>query len=115
MLTIMSRHTLNDGITPDPRITNYTFHWHAFHLGPPTKIIGAYYRQEITWEEFSKSYLDYVSSDSLCKSTIELMIELSKYHDIEFVCIEETSEKCHRRLLAEWLNGRYRNLNIVIE
>lgn len=43
-ISIMSRHTLEDGKTPDSRITPNHFDLHLPILAPHPKDVGAYYR-----------------------------------------------------------------------
>ncbi|MBI5803556.1 hypothetical protein HY448_02625, partial [Candidatus Pacearchaeota archaeon] len=46
-ISVMSRHTLNDGITPDERITSEKFNLHVPELAPPLKLIGDYYKRNL--------------------------------------------------------------------
>jgi len=43
-ISIMSRHTLDDGKTPDERITSDKFNHHWTIFAPPLKLIGSYKR-----------------------------------------------------------------------
>ena len=99
-ISVMSRHTLNDGLTPNPQITNSLFDIHLPEFGPPPKLIGKYYRQEIAWVEFAELYQEYVKSDML-KVLLDDIIVLSKEMDVVLLCIEDVPDFCHRRLLVE--------------
>lgn len=110
-ISVMSRHTLNDGKTPDPRITEELFHVHLSHLGPDPKEIGAYLRKEITWEEFTKAYLEKLLSKP-ASIGVEMIAKGAIEGNITLLCIEETAEKCHRRLLAEECKRRFLVLQI---
>ena len=113
LISVMSRHTLEDGITPDERIIegiNYD-EWKA-EFAPPAKLVWAYYRKEISWEEYEKKYLEFLRS----KELIEKVISFAKRCIEEIIileCIEDTSEKCHRRILAEELQRHQSELKIV--
>lgn len=98
-ISVMSRHTLNDGKTPDPQITREVFDVHIPELGPPPKLIGSYYRGEINWPDFEKAYILHLQSDDM-QLLLKRLIELSKKIDIVLLCIEETPDFCHRRLIA---------------
>ncbi|PJE58491.1 MAG: hypothetical protein COU81_00380 [Candidatus Portnoybacteria bacterium CG10_big_fil_rev_8_21_14_0_10_36_7] len=59
----MSRHTKEDGITPDERIIEgVSFDEWRKEFAPPEKLVGAYYRNELSWEDFEKKYFDFLRS-----------------------------------------------------
>lgn len=43
-ISIMSRHTLNDGVTPDPRLTPDLYDEHRPVLAAPARAVGGYYK-----------------------------------------------------------------------
>jgi len=47
-ISVMSRHTLNDGITPDPRIQVYGFNEWLLKVAPPSVLIGDYYKRGLS-------------------------------------------------------------------
>ena len=98
-ISVMSRHTLNDGMIPDSRIQ--TCHFHIPKFGPSPKLIGAYYRDEIDWSVFEKKYLAQIRSTQEIISIIKFFAEFALSHTITFLCVEEKPDFCHRRLLAE--------------
>jgi len=99
-ISVMSRHTLPDGKTPDRRIKKENLDGHLSQLGPSPKLIGDYYKRGLSWEEFKERYLEEIRCESKLSivKTLALMANLS---DITILCIEESHEKCHRKLLAE--------------
>lgn len=101
-VSVMRRHkkTLpNDGIPGEEIDTvNYDLWWKE--LAVPGKIVGAYYRQEKTFVELEKEYLEYLRSPEI-NQLLLLLIELSKLINVILMCIEDTPEKCHRRILIE--------------
>ena len=99
-VSVMSRHTLADGKTPDPRITSSSFDRKMTSLAPPDKLVGAYYRGEVSWEEYAKQYEDHlhIPDNRLFLSNIARQALIQ---DITLLCVEDTPDKCHRRLLAE--------------
>jgi Uncharacterized conserved protein len=99
-ISIMSRHTLNDGVTVDPRITAGIFDEWIKELAPPDTLIGTYYKRGLPWEEFEKQYLEFLREPKK-QSRVKQLIELAKTRDITLLCVENTPEHCHRRLLAE--------------
>ncbi len=98
-VSVMSRHTLNDGVTPDARIKSCHFHIPKF--GPSPKLIGAYYRNEIDWNIFEKRYFNQIRSKPEVISNLRFFIEYATGYAVTFLCIEEKPDFCHRRLLAE--------------
>lgn len=111
-ISIMSRHTLNDGTTPDLRITkdSYDEWWKIF--APPEKLIGSYYKRGLPWEDFERGYFEYLNS---IKQDVESLALSALGADVRILCIEEAPEKCHRRLLAERCKNIYPELQILLE
>lgn len=103
-ISVMSRHTLNDGKTIDHRIDGQ-FDEHQWALGPNGKLIGNYYKppehpERIDWDEFEKGYVAWIRrSDRI--PLVRLLAFRASQSDLTIMCIEETPERCHRRLLAE--------------
>ncbi len=100
-ISVMSRHTLQDGKTPDKRIVpgkNYDI-W-VKELGPPGELVGSLYSEKIDWEEYSLKYLGYLGRKDV-SGWVEALATDSLVKDITILCIEPSADKCHRRLLAE--------------
>jgi uncharacterized protein YeaO (DUF488 family) len=99
-ISVMSRHTLNDGITPDMRITSETYNCWYRELSPPEKLVGAFINQKISWEQYTNSYIKYLREPSIYPKVIALANKgLNK--NLTLLCVEESANRCHRRLLAE--------------
>jgi hypothetical protein len=122
IISVMSRHTLNDGKTPDTRIVegvNYDEYEKWKPLRPNGALVGWWYRQlgELERGEFTEAQKAEVKAqlwrtiftrDYLCQFedpvAKNMLIELARQALTEnrtVVCIENTPEYCHRRLLAE--------------
>lgn len=100
-ISVMSRHTLLDGQTPDQRIIEgESYVWWWPELGPPAVLIGSYYKRGLPWEEFEKQYREHLRKPELI-SKIDQLIEMARLQSAIVLCGEATPEKCHRRLLAE--------------
>lgn len=113
-ISVMSRHTLRDGKTPDPEITNEMYDEWRKELGPPPKLIGAYYRHEISWDEFARSFREYLALPSV-ESLLRDLITLAHNSSVTILCVEDTPEYCHRRLIAEQCSLLNSTLTIIIE
>jgi len=111
-ISVMSRHTLNDGVTPDPRITKDSYDEWLKELGPHSRLIGKYYRNKIPWEEFEQTYLGIIRYSSLNKK-VESLAKRAMKEDITLLCIEEGADKCHRRILA--VACKMHELNLEVE
>ena len=113
-VSVMSRHTEDDGKNPDPNILEgVTFDEWEKKLGPPQKLIGAYYRGGKIWDPFENGYLAHIRSDEI-KPLVENLARDAKTQDITVMCKELTPEHCHRRLLAEECKKHEPSLEIVL-
>lgn len=98
-VSIMSRHTLDDGVTPDERLDGRC-DIHMSILGPSGKLIGKYKRKEISWLEFELAYLDELRRAPKIR-LVRLLTRFARIQNITTLCIGDTAEFCHRRVLAE--------------
>lgn len=99
-ISIMSRHTLNDGVTPDKRIVSGSYDVHLSVLAPSLKLIGAYYKESLAWGVFENRYLEEIRHPQKF-SIVQVLSRLALATDVTLLCIEDCSDRCHRRLLAE--------------
>lgn len=113
-ISVMSRHTLNDGVTPDQEIRPALYDLWLPELAPPPCLVGAYYKRGIGWEEFSDKYLNYIQISEIEEKAI-LVAETAMHENITLLCIEERPEQCHRRLLANRLEELRPGLIIAID
>ncbi len=97
-ISVMSRHTLDDGKTPDLRIKSWDVHYPL--LGPSPRLIGEYKRGCMSWAKFARRYRLEIR-DSFKLPNVLLLARFAFDNDVTILCIEETAEYCHRRLLAE--------------
>lgn len=96
----MSRHTLNDGTTPDPTITTNMFDEWLPILAPPAGLIGDYYKRGIAWEEFAQRYTEHIGEGE-AYDTLARIARQAVRANVTVLCTETSSQYCHRRLLAE--------------
>lgn len=108
----MSRHTLNDGTTPHPEITESSYDEWQKVLAPAPRLVGAYYRKELDWEEFAAKYTESLSSGEKSAAVLELA-QRALHQTIIIMCIEASPERCHRRLLAEECKRRMPELTVI--
>ena len=113
-ISVMSRHTLNDGITPDPEITRESFDEWWQNVSPEPSLIGSYYKRGLSWEKFAERFKEFLSSSEIQERLKEL-ISLSRKGNVTILCVEKSPEFCHRRLIGEECRKLEPSLNVVIE
>ena len=85
-ISVMNRHTLTDGITPDLRMSG-RFDEHLKILSPPAKLLGDYYKRGLTWEEYELKYNTHLKKEKVIEAIHEL-IKRSKNERITLLCVE---------------------------
>lgn len=81
---------------------------HRTDFAPTRELLDAYRKGKMSWDEYEKEY------ENLLKSRkIEEKISVADLNNICLLCSEDTPEKCHRRILAEYLRGFYPEIEIV--
>ncbi|MFQ3597147.1 MAG: DUF488 domain-containing protein [Chloroherpetonaceae bacterium] len=81
---------------------------HNLLLAPSKEILEDYRNKKITWEQYEQKYL------SLLKErAIEKQIDFNKLHQSCFLCSEHLPERCHRRLLVEYIKPFHSGIEIV--
>jgi uncharacterized protein YeaO (DUF488 family) len=113
-ISIMSRHTLADGKTPDERISASSFFLWWRKLAPPPKAVGAYYRKEIGWSRFERLYAEHLGTPEIV-TELKCLAKLASTTNVTVMCVEEDCRKCHRRLLAEHLHALYPEVEIRLD
>ena len=112
-ISIMSRHTLDDGITIDPDITPELYdEWCP--LLSRGQLVGLLKRGEISWSVFQERFEWYLESPKV-QSALYSLAKLAERQDVTILCVEETPEHCHRRLVAEACKKINPALEVIIE
>lgn len=112
---IMSRLTQDDGTTPvKDLVEGELFDYWAKILAPPPKLVGSWYRQEIDWNEFSRQYLHHLSREDIMLH-VSRLAQQALEGDMTILCVEETPDNCHRKLLAEECKRLDERIGVVIK
>lgn len=111
-ISVMSRHTLNDGETPDVRITPDSYDAHHVVLAPSPQLLGDYYKRGLIWNEFEKRFRAEIAHPEAL-NLLRMIAELAHTQNITLLCKEEGPELCHRRILAEECNRLSPSLVVV--
>ncbi|MCA9348896.1 DUF488 domain-containing protein [Candidatus Saccharibacteria bacterium] len=110
----MSRHTLEDGATPDPEIHDDLYDEWWPELAPPARLVGAYYKRGLSWREFEQEYQNFLRRPEVARKITEL-IDLARNCTVTILCVEDKPDQCHRRLLAEACLEAANDLEVVIQ
>jgi len=81
---------------------------HNIDLAPTKELLSLYREKKLTWEEYSDAYLNLLDNRKIAQK-----INIEKLHENCLLCSEHTPEKCHRRLLAEYLKHVREEVNII--
>jgi uncharacterized protein (DUF488 family) len=81
---------------------------HKIDLAPTKEMLSAYRDKKMTWLEYEIQYLNLLDMRNISKK-----INLDGLHENCLLCSEHTPEKCHRRLLAEYLRNVRTDIQII--
>ncbi|MDR2933898.1 MAG: DUF488 domain-containing protein [Rickettsiales bacterium] len=77
-------------------------------LAPTKELLTAYKDGTIDWQGYEK-----VFNGLICERKIEKLFTVENLDGMCFLCSEKNSEKCHRRLVAEYLSVHFDDVTIV--
>lgn len=81
---------------------------HMALLAPTKEILEAYKKHNGDWSVYEQKFLDLMSSrrieDALSKEFLD---------NVCLLCSEDEPHHCHRRLIAEYLNSKWQNIQIT--
>ncbi len=78
-------------------------------LTPTPEILGKYRKQKGGWQTFEQEFLDLITGRKIEQKLNRKLFELPTV----MLCSEHTAERCHRRLVAEYLQKRWGNITIT--
>ena len=81
---------------------------HELNFAPTKELLGKYRKKEITWEEYTEEYVNLLETRN-----IRQMVEIESLHECCLLCSEHSPQKCHRRLLAEYLQASNPDIQII--
>ncbi len=112
-ISVMNRHTLNDGVSPDLRITTELYTEHVQKLAPSSKLVGDYYKRGLSWELYAERFRKEILDGKM--DEIRSLTAKAQKGNITILCIEDTPEFCHRRLIAEICREIDPTLEIIVK
>jgi uncharacterized protein (DUF488 family) len=81
---------------------------HNIDFAPTKELLSKYRKHEISWEQYEIEYLNILDMRKIAQKTnVDLL------HENCLLCSEHTPEKCHRRLLAEYLKQVKNDIQII--
>ena len=80
---------------------------HLPELAPTQDMLDEYKKRKGDWQTYEKRFLDLME-----QRQIELTVDKSVIKDSCLLCSEDKPHHCHRRLVAEYLNRRWGNIDI---
>ena len=82
---------------------------HETLLAPTEEMLKEYRDKKIAWQEYEKRFLGLMEQRSIeSRVPRELFARRSA-----LLCSEHTPEKCHRRLVAEYLGQHWGNIDVI--
>jgi uncharacterized protein (DUF488 family) len=82
---------------------------HEPTLAPTQDILKAYKAGRMPWDEYEQRFLALMTERSIEKRLDPSLFEVPTV----LLCSEATAERCHRRLVVEYLNSRWGGVSAV--
>jgi len=80
---------------------------HKPELAPTEDILSAYKKKQIDWPEYERRF-----KELLLRRHVEDLLVQAQMDGTCLLCSEPTPQKCHRRLVAEYLREKWDNVEI---
>ncbi|MEF2174832.1 MAG: DUF488 family protein [Candidatus Absconditabacteria bacterium] len=114
-ISIMSRHTLDDGITPDENIHLGLYHLHRSDLAPPPSIVGGYLKGRFNYDTYRHLYLTFLKE--LKFGQVVCIVKQSLLETITILCKEQKPDYCHRKIFVEFAQdvAKQEGVDLVID
>ncbi|GLU57303.1 DUF488 domain-containing protein [Dyadobacter frigoris] len=84
------------------------FYEHNIDFAPAKELLSLYRTKKLTWPEYEIEYLNLLDTRKIAQK-----INIEKLHKNCLLCSEHKPEKCHRRLLAEYLQQVRNDIQIT--
>ena len=80
---------------------------HRPDLAPTKEILTEYKNKKMSWAEYEERF-----SKVMVERQIECLIKPSELDQTCLLCSEPKADKCHRRLVAEYLRDKWGNIEV---
>ena len=78
-------------------------------LAPTQEILNGYKKQKGTWDEYERLFMQLMADRKIEETVGPALFEPPTV----LLCSEPTAEHCHRRLVLEYLQDKWGNLEVV--
>jgi uncharacterized protein (DUF488 family) len=85
--------------------TDYT---HKIDFAPTKDLLSDYRSKKLTWSQYEIEYLNLLDRRKIADT-----LHAEQLHQNCLLCSEHTPDKCHRRLLAEYFQQRFGQIEII--
>jgi len=83
-------------------------YFHNIDFAPTKELLSKYRKKEMSWDEYEIEYLNLLDIRKINKK-----VDIEKLHQNCLLCSEHDVDKCHRRLLAEYLKEVNPNVSVT--
>ncbi|MEP7171073.1 MAG: DUF488 domain-containing protein [Bacteroidota bacterium] len=80
---------------------------HEKDFAPTKELLKNYRDKKLSWQEYETEYLNLLDIRKIGGK-----INIEELHENCLLCSEHSPEKCHRRLLAEYLQSKFSSIEI---
>lgn len=80
---------------------------HVPEYAPTKELLDGYKNKSISWEKYETEYPKILDARKILES-----ISIDDFNNSVLLCSEPTAEKCHRRLLTEYLARHFSDIEI---
>lgn len=81
---------------------------HKLDLAPTKELLSKYREKKLSWQSYEIEYLNLLDTRKIAQK-----VNIDDLHQNCLLCSEHTPEKCHRRLLAEYLKHVRNDIEII--
>jgi uncharacterized protein (DUF488 family) len=82
---------------------------HVPQLAPTSEILDAYKKQKGSWEQYECAFLQLLAARKIEEAIRPDLFDVPT----TLLCSEPTAEHCHRRLVLEYLDGKWGNVQAI--
>lgn len=82
---------------------------HEPQLAPSQEILDAYKKQKGSWEDFERGFLEVMADRQIETAISPALFDVPTV----LLCSEHTADRCHRRLILEYLNSKWGDVRAI--
>jgi uncharacterized protein (DUF488 family) len=81
---------------------------HELTFAPTKDLLEKYRKKNISWDDYAIQYIELLESRDVANK-----LKLADLDCACLLCSEDSPEKCHRRLLADYIKNKFSDIEIV--